>query len=160
FHTTAPGFQVIKVEQIQNQTLYRQYAAKREEVRNHVTQGVQVEQELFHGTTEDVCEKIWKGGFNRSYAGKNGTRLGDGVYFSTSAQYSNSFAGYATPKHMFVADVLTGNYTNGQSGLKEPPIKPGTQITYDSVVDNISNPSMYAVFKDASAYPSYLITYQ
>uniref|UniRef100_H2YWJ9 PARP catalytic domain-containing protein n=1 Tax=Ciona savignyi TaxID=51511 RepID=H2YWJ9_CIOSA len=77
FHTTGPGFQVIKVEQIQNQTLYRQYAAKREEVRNHVTQGVQVEQELFHGTTEDVCEKIWKGGFNRSYAGKNGEKVPD-----------------------------------------------------------------------------------
>ena len=31
-----------------------------------------VSKELFHGTSKEVCELIYKSGFDRSYAGDNG----------------------------------------------------------------------------------------
>ena len=33
-------------------------------------------------------------------------------------------------------------------------------VLFDSVVDNIANPSIFVVFYDADAYPEYLITYK
>ncbi|XP_078489441.1 protein mono-ADP-ribosyltransferase PARP15-like [Ciona intestinalis] len=166
FQASSNGGRIVQIDRIQKPVLYRQYAAMREEVRSHVTAGHLVERELFHGTTSDVSEQILNTGFNRSYAGKNGTMLGNGVYFSTTSSYSDRYA-KQTPlsgrksltKIMFVASVLTGEYDQGNRDLKEPPIKPGTSHTYDSVVDNVASPTMFAVFKDASAYPSYLISY-
>lgn len=62
---------------------------------------------------------------------------------------------------MFLADVITGDFCQGNSSLVVAPIKPGGSKTdiYDSVVDNMSNPTMYVVFKDASVYPSYILKY-
>ena len=63
---------------------------------------------------------------------------------------------------MYVARVLTGKYTTGNSGMIVPPPKNPSYPTvlFDSVVDDIRNPSIYVVFYDADAYPEYLITYQ
>jgi len=63
---------------------------------------------------------------------------------------------------MFLAKVLTGDYCQGYSGLKAPPVKPqagdGNRL-YDSVVDRMVKPTLFVVFKDSSVYPTYLITY-
>ena len=40
---------------------------------------------LFHGTDEDTVKKIVQQGFNRSFAGKNATAYGKGVYFARDA---------------------------------------------------------------------------
>ena len=32
-------------------------------------------------------------------------------------------------------------------------------VLFDSLVDNMANPSMYIIFQDAQAYPEYLITF-
>ena len=42
-----------------------------------------------------------------------------------------------------------------------PPAKSPTNpnVLYDSVVDNIGNPSILVVFYDPQAYPEYLITF-
>ena len=42
-----------------------------------------------------------------------------------------------------------------------PPAKSpnNPNVLYDSVVDNIANPSIFVVFYDAQAYPEYLITF-
>lgn len=63
---------------------------------------------------------------------------------------------------MFVARVLTGVYTQGQREMKVPPARDAQQShkRYDSVVDDIKNPSMYVVFHDDQAYPDYLITFK
>ena len=45
--------------------------------------------------------------------------------------------------------------------MKAAPYKTNAQTQqYDSVVDNVNNPSMYVVFNDASAYPEYIIKFQ
>ena len=62
---------------------------------------------------------------------------------------------------MYLARVLTGEYTKGSSSMLVPPAKSPTNpnVLYDSVVDNVHNPSIFVVFYDAQAYPEYLITF-
>jgi len=61
---------------------------------------------------------------------------------------------------MFLARVLTGDYCKGNSSLKAPPVKDEhDNRLYDSVVDDVSNPNIFVVFKDSSVYPSYLVTF-
>ena len=91
---------------------------------------------------------------------------GAGVYFAVNASCSSST--YSPPdangnKHIFLALVLTGEYTVGNSSLRVPPAKDPNQsavILYDSVVDNVSNPNTFVIFYDAQSYPEYLITFK
>jgi poly [ADP-ribose] polymerase 10/14/15 len=57
--------------------------------------------------------------------------------------------------------VLTGEYTTGKEGMKEPPLKPGSStVRYNSTVDNANNPAIFVVFHDAEAYPEYLVEFK
>ena len=95
------------------------------------------------------------------------TPCGAGVYFAVNASYSSSNT-YSPPdangnKHIFLALVLTGEYTVGNSSLRVPPpkdLKEGSIILYDSVVNNQSNPALFVIFYDAHCYPEYLITFK
>ena len=62
---------------------------------------------------------------------------------------------------MYYARVLVGDYTTGDSNMIVAPRKNSSDPneTYDSVVDNVTNPSMYVLFKDYQYYTEYLITY-
>ena len=60
---------------------------------------------------------------------------------------------------MFLAEVITGQYAQGRQGMRVPPTIAGSMDLHDSVVDNINAPTMYIVFKDASVYPLYILTY-
>ncbi len=87
------------------------------------------------------------------------------MYFARDASYSR---GYAQPgpnqhRHMYLARVLTGEFTVGQSSMLVPPSKPNEQnrhVLYDSTVDSVGNPSIFVVYNDAQAYAAYLITFQ
>lgn len=89
---------------------------------------------------------------------------GNGSYFAVNANYSARDT-YAKPnangeKFMYVCRVLTGDFALGQQGLLEPPKKDSSSHErFDSVVDNMTKPSMFIVFHDAHAYPEYLITF-
>ena len=62
---------------------------------------------------------------------------------------------------MFLAEVITGQYTQGKEGMKTAPCLPDSSDTkYDSVVDDMEYPTMYVVFKDAAVYPLYLLKYK
>ena len=64
---------------------------------------------------------------------------------------------------MFLARVLTGEYTRGNKDLKAPPVKDPTKNKaklFDYIVDNASSPNMFVVFHDANCYPEYLITFK
>ena len=85
-----------------------------------------------------------------------------GSYFAQNACYSASPT-YSPPdangkKHIYLARVLTGVFTLGNSSYKDPPAK-DAQSKYDSVVNNMSSPIMYVVFYDTQAYPDYLIEF-
>jgi hypothetical protein len=84
----------VNVQRIQNVSLWRQYATKRwefvsrecESTREGPSSQARCERVwLFHGTDEDTVKKIVQRGFNRSFAGKNATVYGKGVYFARDA---------------------------------------------------------------------------
>ena len=66
-------YQILKIERIQNPQLYSQYMGKKKAMDLHNPKGHQNERKLFHGCSKDVAEKISHLGFNRSFAGKNGS---------------------------------------------------------------------------------------
>lgn len=92
------------------------------------------------------------------------TAYGQGTYFAVNASYSAN-PGYSMPaadgsQRVFVAQVLTGVYTQGNSSMKVPPPRNNQpDDRYDSLVDQVANPSMFIIFNDNQAYPDYLITF-
>ena len=86
--TLNSSIKVVDVQRIENRSLWRQYATKRWDVvsREGPLSLARYERVwLFHGTDEDTVEKIVQQGFNRSFAGKNATAYGKGVYFARDA---------------------------------------------------------------------------
>ncbi|CAF1310648.1 unnamed protein product [Rotaria sordida] len=108
---------------------------------------------LYHGCSDVAALNITQDYFNRSFAGKNGTVYGNGVYFSSMASYSHS---YAVPnKHgkrcMFYARVLVGHTTLGDTTMKVCP------QNYQTTTDG---EHIYVTYHDTQAYRQYLICYK
>jgi hypothetical protein len=63
-------------------------------------------------------------------------------------------------KQLIVVEVLVGRWTKGQQGMKVYPTLPGEQYkTYDSLVNDVTNPEIFVVQQSSQAYPAYLLTY-
>ncbi|XP_070569403.1 protein mono-ADP-ribosyltransferase PARP14-like [Ptychodera flava] len=165
FRKTYTPRMTVQIQRIQNEKLYRQYIRNKQNIDAKNPQGTVNERRLFHGTSADTIEKINSGGFNRIFAGEKATPYGKGTHFAVQASYSAG--GYAArdtsgTMYMYVARVLTGEFTLGNSEMIVPPYKNPNDPTdrYDSVVDNQTNPIMFVVFQDDMAYPEYLITFK
>lgn len=64
---------------------------------------------------------------------------------------------------MYLCKVLTGEFVMGKNGMRVPPQKPSgasAHALYDSVVNNVQNPSMFIIFNDTQAYPDYLVAFK
>jgi len=89
---------------------------------------------------------------------------GQGVYFAKE-WWKSAENEYSPPddhrhKRIYQARVLTGQYTVGQPGYIDAPLKPNSQVLrYDSVVNDEQNPQLFVIFKDSQAYPEYLVTF-
>ncbi|XP_020792036.2 LOW QUALITY PROTEIN: protein mono-ADP-ribosyltransferase PARP14-like [Boleophthalmus pectinirostris] len=152
---------IISIERVQNPTLWKNYQIKKKEM-DTKNQGKSNEKVLFHGTGANSIDLINKQGFNRSYAGAQAAMYGNGSYFAVDPAYSAR--GYSKPdnkghKRLYVALVLVGEFTRGQAGMITPPAKSNPSDLYDSVTDQVPNPTMFIIFNDVQAYPQYLITF-
>ena len=122
------------------------------------------ERQLFHGTSPEIVEAICKQNFDWRLHGKNATVYGEGSYFALNSYYSDNYAKKDSKgcKFMFVAKVLVGSYTKGQSSYRRPPSKepsnPASDL-YDSCVDDMSNPTIFVIFDTDQFYPEYIIKY-
>lgn len=159
FNRTGLNRNIVSIERVQNGALWKSYQLmkKQMEMKNKHQNN---EKLLFHGTGPDSIDLIDKRGFNRSYAGAHGAMYGNGTYFAVDPSYSAR--GYSQPdakghKRMYLACVLVGDHTTGQSGMITPPAKNSASDLYDSVTD--PNLSMFVIFNDIQAYPQYLITF-
>ena len=122
------------------------------------------EKRLFHGTSPSAVEAICKQNFDWRLHGKNATKYGEGSYFALNSWYSDAYATQDdnSSKFMFVAKVLVGSYTMGQSSYRRPPQKDPRNPTsdlYDSCVDDTSSPSIFVIFDTDQFYPEYIIEY-
>ena len=92
-----------------------------------------------------------------------GAIYGRGSYFALDAKYSHNYSEEKDGlRVMFVARVLVGDFTLGNSGLKVPPPKDANDPygrTYDSTVDNMVAPSIFVTYDMGQSYPAYLIKY-
>jgi Poly(ADP-ribose) polymerase catalytic domain len=82
-----------------------------------------------------------------------GTAYGIGVYFAAGAHYSHSYTrvNSAGERCMFVAKVLIGNSTPGNSLMKVCP------VGYDSTT---GGSNIFVAYHDAQSYAEYFITYK
>ncbi|XP_067101431.1 protein mono-ADP-ribosyltransferase PARP15-like [Osmerus mordax] len=162
FRRTASSRTVLKIKRIQNVHLRQAYEVKRKQLEDKNGSG---EKLLYHGTSREGSQAILETGFNRSFAGQNGTLYGKGTYFAVNASYSAnpiySRQDQDGNQQMFVARVLTGQYTLGKADMIIPPPR-SPQLPnnrYDCLVDNVQCPIMFVIFHDNQAYPEYLITF-
>ena len=76
FQTTLPPSvcQIIALKRIQNPRLLKQYSTFKDNMKQEISDECQLnlERQLFHGTTKEACDAINHQGFNKIYAGKNG----------------------------------------------------------------------------------------
>jgi hypothetical protein len=124
---------VVKVERIQNLAMWQSYVVKRQTICYRETghtadnddDDIQLKalqrferKWLFHGSNQEVLDKILQQGFNRSFCGKNATAYGKGVYFARDASYS-AYPIYAVPdrkgqQYMLACRVVVGEYCRGK----------------------------------------------
>ncbi|CAF1359198.1 unnamed protein product [Adineta ricciae] len=143
--------EIIRIERIQNERWYVQYLAHQKDFKSRLNNDT--ERRLFHGCPEQAANSIITDCFNRSHAGANATLYGVGAYFSSHATFSHS---YANPnsngeRRMFIARVLIGKTTPGDSSMKTRP------VGFDSTTDGNH---IFVIYHDAQAYAEYLITYK
>ncbi|XP_066542681.1 protein mono-ADP-ribosyltransferase PARP14-like isoform X3 [Hoplias malabaricus] len=165
-HKDVSPVQVVEIHRIQNQQQWQRYCVLKQAVdKKYPTQ--RNDQILYHGTTKEICQKINKNGFNRSFCGRNAVVHGDGTYFAKEAwyscqdQYSNQDENGL--KYIYRARVVTGKPCKSKKGMKEPdPLDPNDPQAglHDCAVDDLQNPFIFVVFCDAGAYPDYLITFK
>jgi len=147
---------LLGVYRVENPALSALYHTVRETLANNE------ERNMWHGTSLECVQNIALNGFNRAYCGRHGLRLGHGTYFSVNANYSMRFCDRrSSPRVMFFAKVLAGLWTKGSSDLIEPPHRDnGCLSRFDSTVDDNENPSIFCVFRDYQALPSYLVEFE
>jgi len=115
------------------------------------------EKMLFHGTSESVARKIVREGFDPKF--NTASAYGKGVYFSLLASYSKEYCLMKEARmrkddlaYLLVCDVITGRVGQGSSGLRIP-------YQYDSLTDNLRQPTMYVVDKKGSCIPRFIVAF-
>uniref|UniRef100_A0A3B4WTB6 Poly [ADP-ribose] polymerase n=1 Tax=Seriola lalandi dorsalis TaxID=1841481 RepID=A0A3B4WTB6_SERLL len=156
-------YNIQKIERVQNLYLWHAYTVCRQRILGKNGRAELGEKSLYHGTSAESCNCIERDRFDRSFAGAHAAMYGKGVYFAVNADYSASRYSPADTsglRRLYVARVLTGRYTVGNSSMKAPPPR-GSDPTdcFDSLVNNQQQPSMFVIFHDDQAYPEYLITF-
>ncbi|XP_042611132.1 protein mono-ADP-ribosyltransferase PARP14-like isoform X1 [Cyprinus carpio] len=165
-HRDVKPVQVQQIDRIQSQSQWQRYCVLKQAVDKKYPKQ-RNERLLYHGTTKEICQKINKNGFNRSFCGRNAVVHGEGTYFAREAWYSCQDQ-YSNPddkqlKYIYRARVVTGSLCKSREGMKEPdPINAADPRAglHDCAVDDPKNPFIFVVFCDAGAYPEYLITFK
>ncbi|XP_075795472.1 protein mono-ADP-ribosyltransferase PARP12 isoform X2 [Pelodiscus sinensis] len=160
FQRTMPKTVIRQIQRIQNPTLWKVYQWQKEQMQK-TNGGKDVsERVLFHGTSKKHIDAICQQNFDWRICGLHGTAYGKGSYFARDASYSDNYSKTDLDiKTMFLARVLTGDFTLGNSSYLRPPAKDNENHFYDSCVNSLSNPSIFVIFEKHQIYPEYLIEY-
>ena len=159
-------YEIERIERVQNKLLWRRYfdCARRTDNFNH---GVLNETRLFHGSSSNQPEDIYRGddGFDMRFCNRG--MWGKGNYFAVNASYSNAYA-HSCPgnrRQMLLAYVLVGHDYNchSDSNLTKPPVRNATgdiRRRFDCVSGTTGGSKVYITYENDKAYPAYLITYR
>ncbi|XP_076008754.1 protein mono-ADP-ribosyltransferase PARP12 [Genypterus blacodes] len=160
FLNTMRGFDIIKIQRIQNKALWEIFQWQKDQMKKNSGRNV-AEKKLFHGTDSAHVDAICHNNFDWRICGVHGTLYGNGSYFASNAKYSHSYTGDSDVRSMFVSRVLVGDFTTGSPAYRRPPSKDGgDKFFYDSCVDDVLNPSIFVVFEKHQIYPEFLLKYK
>ncbi|XP_066445304.1 protein mono-ADP-ribosyltransferase PARP11-like [Eleutherodactylus coqui] len=169
---------ITNVLRIQNLDLWEFYCRKKAQLKKKKGLSEIAEEMLFHGTSNESANAICIQNFDWRINGIHGAVYGKGTYFAKKASISRQYCkntGKRGPtmklhgvtadcqffkKSMFLARVLVGEHTTGNSTFIRPPSKDGSLTNlYDSCVDNPFSPLIYVIFDSNQIYPEYLIQF-
>ncbi|CAL8385513.1 unnamed protein product [Boreogadus saida] len=169
FRQTMTNFDIVKIQRIQNKSLWDQFQLQREQMKTRNGRHSVAERKLFHGTDSKLIDSICSSNFDWRICGTHGTAYGNGSYFARDARYSHNYT-TSTVRSMFVSRVLVGYHTLGAAGYERPPSKDGGErlssgalsrrTFYDSCANNILSPSIFVIFDRCQIYPEFLLTYK
>jgi len=84
-----------------------------------------------------------------------GVSYGKGCYFSTSSEYSSCYSPSNFDKYIILAQVATGRYQLGNSSTDRSNLPE----SFHSTVNKLDSPTIFVVYHDAAAYPTYVIKF-
>lgn len=143
---TCPNQCIISIERLINTELIERYEKYKSNLFNC--------KEIygFHGTWNDIINKIATEGFKKEF--NKVSAYGLGTYLASSFGYSKAYAklGLADYPMLFVCKFVYVNICKGTSCKKCPD-------GYDVQTNDIKNPSIYSVDNDAAILPLYLVRF-
>ncbi len=153
------SFSVHRIERIQNPFHYHAFQNKVKDMKKiHKTDAAINIQQLFHGTKFENIDSICSQNFDwRLHGSSVGQAFGRGTYFSPLSSVAHVYCS-GSNKTLFIARVIVGTITFGNSSLVRPPTNPFTKMLYDSTVDNIPNPSIIVKYDTQEYYPEYVLS--
>ena len=166
---TIPKPEIVKIERIQNEWLWRSYLEKRKLMTDKGLIEVN-EKNLFHGTNQTDPEYIYDGviGFDMRHC--SGGMWGFGIYFAVNASYSKN--GYSYRNNDGTSSILYCRVALGDEiellpdkNYRFPPEKPFkstktfTVERYDSIKGYTNESDIYIIYENSRAYPDYKITF-
>ena len=160
FHETLDDqfYKILRIDIIKNIPLMKNYQDQRNYLKKIMKMTNINEQYLWHGSTKPNIKNIAINGFKYQCNKKH--VYGKGTYFGKTAKKSLH---YATPNEfglhvMVLSRVILGQYCKGKTRYLYPPrnIK---RIQYNSMVDNVVNPSIFVVSNDYQCYPEFIIQF-
>ncbi|XP_026218431.1 WWE and TCCD_inducible_PARP_like domain-containing protein isoform X3 [Anabas testudineus] len=162
FCKTMRGYDMVKIERIQNKSLWEVFQWQKNQMKNNNKNNNPMEKQLFHGTDSKYVDAICSANFDWRICGTHGTAFGKGSYFARDAKYSHNYTDSDSHiKSMFVSRVLVGDFTKGSPDYRRPPSKDGGDVHFfDSCVDDVIEPSIFVVFEKHQIYPEYLLQYK
>ncbi|CAF0844608.1 unnamed protein product [Adineta steineri] len=165
---TMSTIKIDKIQRVQNLRMWSHFAFRHRELKKKLRNmpNLEIEMELFHGTRHTLPSEIYNGeyGFDMTYC--TAGMWGVGTYFAQDALYSCGNYRYSLPNgksQVFLAQVLTGHShnCNSDSSIRRPPKKneSASGQRYDSVSGTTGGSTVYIVYENRVAYPTYLITF-
>ncbi|CAF0866295.1 unnamed protein product [Adineta steineri] len=165
---TMSTIKIDKIQRVQNLRMWSHFAFRHRELKKKLRNmpNLEIEMELFHGTRHTLPSEIYNGeyGFDMTYC--TAGMWGVGTYFAQDALYSCASYRYSLPNgksQVFLAQVLTGHShnCNSDSSIRRPPKKNESTSgqRYDSVSGTTGGSTVYIVYENRVAYPTYLITF-
>ena len=166
---TLPNIQIVKIERVQNPTIWRKYVSEKGFVKDMIGKEP-MELTLFHGTRTLDPSEVYQGEIGFDMAHSSDGMWGRGCYFAVNASYSNNYA-HPRPqnyKQMLLASVIIGECESRTPDhlIKRPNVKPAELQSgknknerYNSIKGNTGGSDVYIVYDNGRAYPTHLITY-
>eukprot|EP00045_Choanoeca_perplexa_P005637 m.47433 g.47433 ORF g.47433 m.47433 type:complete len:406 (-) comp13221_c0_seq6:57-1274(-) len=144
---------VLRVLKVRNSTLEGCFRSRKNYIASH-NQGNPNVKRLYHGTSAGLLNSINHNGFRRDYAGRNGTALGRGVYFTSTLATALGFAArdpYGLG-YVYVADVAVGCTSNANT-----PVPMRDELI---MADTRESRGVYVTFRDDQAIMRYIVVFK